>query len=183
MGCPAIAGHSLLSVKQHRTMNTTLHPIPWSEFPTECFWYLAPMSMLHLVVFAAGCLVAVMIPRKQPGTLLRRIGRLGLFIGLLLVVGSLFNGLWSCLLWDRLYHSNDYLFDFTPIWPITWSMIDRPFGNEHGQLLGVSLFQLQLVWLLFAVGTWGVTIFLYRLVRRRLPPNIRTGCTAEASNH
>jgi hypothetical protein len=152
-------------------MNTSLHPIPWSEFPAECFWYLLPMSMLHLAAFATGSLVVIIMSWKKRGALLQRIGRLGLFIGLLLVVGSLFNGLWSCLLWDHIYHSTDYVFDFTPIWPITQSMIDRPFGDEHGRLLGVSLFELQFIWLFFAVGTWGITTFLYRLVRRRLSPN------------
>jgi hypothetical protein len=151
-------------------MNTAFHPtpIPWSEFPAECFWYLAPMSVVHLAAFVIGCIVLVVFSRKQ-GMLLRRISRLGLFISLFLVVGSLFNGLWSCLVWDRLYDSTDYVFDFVPFWPITQSMIDRLWGDGRGQLLGVSLFQLQLVWFLFAVGTWGATIFLYRLVRGHRP--------------
>ncbi len=152
-------------------MSATFHPtpIPWSEFPAECFWYLVPMSVVHLAAFIIGCIVLVFLPRKQPGTLRRRIGRFGLFISLLLVAGSLVNGLWSCLVWDRLYDSTDYVFDFIPFWPINQSMIDRPFGNERGQLLGVSLFQLQLVWCVFAAGAWGVTIFLYRLIRRHQP--------------
>jgi hypothetical protein len=65
----------------------------------------------------------------------------------------------------------DYVFDFRPFWPITQRVIDAPWGEEHGRLLGISLFQLQAVWLLFAGGTWTVTIFLYRIVRRRLWAN------------
>jgi hypothetical protein len=154
-------------------MSVAFHPtpIPWSEFPAECCWYLMPMSVVHLAMFIIGCSVLVVLPWSQPGTLLRRIGRFGLFIGLLLVIGSLFSGLWSCLVWDRLYDSTDYVFDFVPFWPITQSMIDKQWGDERGQLLGVSLFQLQLVWLFFAVCTWGATIFLYRMVRRHLPAN------------
>lgn len=153
-------------------MNTT-PPIPWTAFPAECLWYLLPMSALHLAAFAVSCLVAVRVSRRQPGTSRRRIGRCALFIGLLLVVGSLFNGLWSCLIYNHLYHSTDHIFDFVPFWPISWIAVDTPWGDGHGQLF-TSLFLLKFVWLLFAVCTWAVTIFLYQIVRRRLPPNKRS---------
>lgn len=146
------------------------HPIPWTHFPDECFWYLYPiMGLLHLVVFLVGCIILSIVSissHQHAGTLKRRIGRFGLFMVLFLFVGAVFNGLWSCLIWDRLYDSTDYVFDFCPFWPITRAVIDAPWGNEHGQLLGVSLFQLQLFWLAFAIGTWSVTIALYRLLSR-----------------
>src|SRR5439155_13427321 len=104
-----------------------------------------------------------------PSVLKSRARRLGLFIGLFLLVGSLGNGLWSCLIWGRLYDSMDYIFDFTPFWPIARRVIDEPWGDEHGRLFGVSLFQLQLIWFLFAAGTWGLTVALYRLIRRLVP--------------
>jgi hypothetical protein len=153
-------------------MSTLFHPIPipWTQFPVECFFYLYPiMGVLHLTVFIIGCVILLILSRKQPRTLKRRISCFGLFMILLLFVGAFFNGLWSCLIWGRFYDSTDYVFDFSPFWPITQNVIDAPFGTERGQLLGVSLFQLQLVWLLFAVGTWVVTIFLYRIIRRRPP--------------
>jgi hypothetical protein len=124
------------------------------------------MSVPHLVAFLLGCGIAAVLARKQPGTVGRRIRRLALFLGLLLVVSSVSNGLWSCLVWDRLYDSTDYVFDFTPFWPITRWVIDAPWGDERGRLLGMSLLQLQLVWLLFAAGTWGATVLVYRLTRR-----------------
>jgi len=164
-------------------MNTLFQPapIPWTQFPMELFWYVCPiMGTLHLAVFILGCIVLLFFPRKQPGTLKRRIGRFGLFLFLLLLVGAFFNGLWSCLVWDRLYDSTDYLFDFSPFWPITQSTIDRPFGAERGRLMGVSLFQLQLIWLLFAIGVWTVAIFLYRIICRRSPPNKSLQATAAA---
>ena len=148
-----------------------LTPIPWNNFPQECLWYFVPMSVLHVVAFVFGCIVLVLFPHKQPGTLKRRIGRLGLFLVLFLIVSSLLNGVWSCLIWNHLYHSSDYIFDFTPVWPITWGMITRPFGNEQGQLLGVSLFQLQMIWFLFAASSWGITILLYRWIRGYFPSN------------
>jgi hypothetical protein len=148
---------------------STPHPYPWSEFPAECLLYFAFMGLLHLAALAIGCLICGLVAVRQRGTFLRRVRRLGLFLGLLLVVGSISNGLWSCLVWGRLYFSTDYVFDFSPFWPITRGVIDAPFGEMRGQLLGVSLVQLQLVWLLFAAGTWAVSILLYRLIRRRPP--------------
>src|SRR5947208_14690753 len=141
-------------------------PIPWSELPTECFWYLFLMASVHIVVCAVDSAISAFMPSKHPGGKLRRIARLGFFNLLLLIVATMFNGLWSCLIWGRLYDSTDYTFDFVPFWPITQAVIDSPWGNDHGHLLGVSLFQLQLVWFLFAAGTWAVTIFLYGLLRR-----------------
>ena len=132
------------------------------------------MGVLHLTAFVVGCFVIAAVAIRQRGTFLRRAGRFGLFVGLLLIVGSLANGLWSCLVWGRLYFSTDYVFDFSPLWPITQKVIDAPFGDMRGQLLGVSLFQLQLVWLLFAVGTCAITIVLYRLICRRPPANHRS---------
>src|SRR5215471_15531224 len=136
----------------------TFHPHRWSEFPAECLWYFVPMGVLHLAAFVIGCLVIAGLAIRQRGTFVRRVGRFGLFVGLLLVVGSLASGFWSCLVWGRLYFSTDYVFDFSPFWPITQARIDAPFGNMRGQLLGTSLFQLQLVWFCFAAATWAVTI-------------------------
>ena len=145
--------------------------IPWSEFPFEFAIYFVFMGMLHLVLIAVGCLIFALLAIRQRGRFLRRVVRLGLFLGLLLLVGSVANGLWSCLVWGRLYYSTDYVWDFSAFWPITQWIIDRPFGTERGQLLGVSLLQVQLVWLLFAAGTWTATILLYRLICKRPPAN------------
>ncbi len=150
-------------------------PDSMAELPTECLWYFVPMSVVHFGVFLLSFLVMAVLLRKERGVLGRCARRLALFIGLLLITGSLFNGLWSCLVWDRLYDSTDYVFDFTPFWPITRGVIDTPWGGERGGLMGVSLFQLQLVWLLFAAGTWGVTVFLYGLLRR--PDRLTTACS------
>jgi hypothetical protein len=140
------------------------YPIPWSEFPTEFCIYLVLTGILHLVAFAFSCIVLPVL--APPGRLLKCLGRLALFLVLLLLIGAVFNGLWSCLVWDRLYHSVDYTVDFMPFWPITQGVIDEHWGDYRGRLLGVSLFQLQLVWAVFAAGTWGVTVFLYRAICR-----------------
>ena len=149
----------------------TIHPYSWSEFPLECGIYFVFMGVLHLALFAIGCLIFAVLAIRQRGRIFRRVGRLGLFLGLLLAIGSVTNGLWSCLVWGRLYYSTDYVFDFSVLWPIKQGVIDAPFGDMRGQLFGVSLFQLQLVWLLFAAGTWTASILLYRLICRRPPAN------------
>ena len=137
----------------------------------ECLMYLLMMGVFHFLVFIVACAALGVLAIWQRGTFRRRAGRLVLFLGLLLLIGSVANGLWSCTVWGRLYFSTDYVFDFSPFWPITQELIDVPFGDMRGQLLGVSLLQLQLVWLLFAGFTWAATILLYRLICRRPPAN------------
>ena len=149
----------------------TIAPYSWSEFPFECGIYFVFMGVLHLGLFAIGSLIFAVFAIRQRGRFLRRVDRLGLFLGLLLLVGSVANGLWSCFVWGRLYYSTDYVFDFSSFWPITQWTIDGPFGTERGQLLGASLFQVQLVWLLFAAGTWTATILLYWFICKRPPAN------------
>ena len=144
-------------------------PYSWTAFPGECLIYLSIMVMVHLALFVVGCLALCGVALWNRGTFVNRARRLGLFLGLLLAVGSISNGFWSCLIWRRLYYSTDYTFDFSPFWPITQGVIDAPFGEMRGQLFGVSLFQLQLIWLLFALGTWAASIALYRFISRRSP--------------
>jgi hypothetical protein len=162
----------LLSLGGYSTMSASLDPtpIPWSDFPTECLLYLATMSILHLAIFMVGCLILVTFAllRKRRDTLKRRIGHFGAFIALFLLVGSCFNGLWSCLVYGRFYTSADYVFGFIPFLPLTKSWVEM--YDDQGQLMRVP-FQLHVIWLLFAAGTWSVTVILYRLVCRRSPPN------------
>jgi hypothetical protein len=134
-------------------------------------YYFMLMGLFHLALFVTGSLVFTVLAIRQRGRFLKRVRGLGLFLGLLLVIGSVANGLWSCLVWGRLYFSTDYVFDFSPFWPVTQQVIDAPFGDMRGQLFGVSLLQLQLVWLLFAASTWALTILSYRLICRRPPAN------------
>jgi len=158
-------------------MDTINQPIPWSQFPTECLFYLVPMSVFHFVVFIVGCVVLMAFARKPVGTLMRRIRRFGLFVILLLLVGTLFNGLWSCLIYGRFYSSSDYVFGFIPFWPLYQQWVEIPDG--HGQLMSVPL-SLHIFWFLFTAGTWSITVILYRLICRRQPPNTALEPTATA---
>ena len=135
------------------------------RFISECGWYFVPMSILHFAAFVIGCIVLIFFCEK-PGTYLPRVGWFGTFLALLLIVGSLFNGLWSCFVWGRLYYSADYVFDFSLFFPINQNYIDITFGNERGKLLGVSMLQLQCVWGLYSAGVWSLTVMLYMQFRR-----------------
>ena len=148
-----------------------IHPHSWIEFPVEFMWYFAVMGVLHLAIFTVGFIILAALFIKQRRDFIKRVGRFGLFMGLLLIVGSVLNGVWSCAIWGRLYFSTDYVFDFSPFWPITQTTIDARFGDKQGQLIGVSIFQLQLIWLLFAIATWAATIFLYRSICRQPQAN------------
>jgi hypothetical protein len=141
--------------------------IPWSEFPAECLWYLRATSALHLVAFGVGAMVSAFLFQKQPGHFLRRICRLTVFLAVFLVVGALFNGLWSCLIYGRFYHSSDYLCGFIPFWPFTKYWMEM--RDSDGQLMEVPL-KMDFFWLLFTASTWGVTILLYRLFAPLSPP-------------
>ena len=148
-------------------MSPSIHPHEWREFFVECLFYFVPFSVVHIIAFIVGSFVIAAFSWRERGILIARIRRFGLFLVLLLIVGSLFNGVWSCSVWGRFYYSTDYVLDFTPFWPITQRVIDMPFGDQRGQLFGVTLMQLNMVWLLFALGTYGVTVLLYRAVQHR----------------
>ncbi len=150
-------------------MFAEFQPIPWNNFLQECYFYLMFVSVLQLALFIIGSIILLVVSalsKKQRPFLGQRVGRFAVFNALLLVVGALFNGVWSCTIWGRFYYSTDYVFDFTPFWPITQRVIDAPFGNERGQLLGITLFELQLIWLAFALGTWTIAIFLYKKLKK-----------------
>jgi hypothetical protein len=151
-------------------MLAEFHPMPWSNFIFECYIYVLFMGVVHVAFFFfIGCPALSLISafsKRQRQALASRIGRFAIFNLLLLLVGAVFSGVWSCTIWGRFYDSTDYTFDFIPFWPITQSTVDRPWGDERGRLFGISLFELQLIWLAFALGTWATTIYLYRTLER-----------------
>ncbi len=135
----------------------------------ECFYYFYLLWVPHLIFLIVVGSILGFLPAKQPVQRLRRILRFGLYLLLFLVVGSLFNGLWSCTVYIRLYESRDYAFGFFPFLPLTQSLIEPRLDQNGMPILRVSWLQLQLVWLLFAAGTWAVTIFISRFIVRRFP--------------
>ncbi len=146
-------------------------------------WQLAAFNCFF--VFAAHALALGGRKSGIPGTSVKplrsRIVRLGLFLFLLLAVGDFFSVLWGATIWYHVYYSTDYCgMDFLPWFPITQGLIDARFGDQTGMLIGVTLWQLQLLWLLFAICTWGITIGLYNWLKWKVssvpavPPAIKT---------
>ena len=147
-------------------------PKSWSEFPAECCWYLFPLApFLHIFAFIAS-LGALMIFRMV-GVRGLRFSTIILYHGYLLIAAMIANGVWSCAIWGRLYWSVDYTSDFSPFYPITKGVICYSWGpNYSGGLNGLTLTELNMVWLVFALGTWLSAFFLTRWtcrpVRRRI---------------
>ena len=120
------------------------------------------MGQVHLIVFVVGCLILVAVPRKRQGFCEGESAISGLFLALFLIVGSVVNGFWACLIYNRFYHSADYIFDFIPFWLVT--MNANPPKVEG---YGTTLTELNAIWFAFAACTWAVTIVLYRLILRK----------------
>jgi hypothetical protein len=136
------------------------------DFPLECLYYLIPMSIVHLVVFAIGCIALAFISERLHASYRQLCIRWALFSVVFLITASIANGVWSYLIFGRLYFSTDYVFDFSPFWPITQRVIDARFGDQVGQLYGITLAQLQIIWFVFALLTWFVAGVIYSILRR-----------------
>ena len=146
--------------------------LSWYEYPFNCICYFIASTADHLLVFVAGCLVLLFIsPCLRVGY-----GRLfkhwAAFSSILLLVGAEMGGLWDCLIYGHFYVTADYLSDFSPFVPIMQGVIDVHFDDYSGHLIGVTMRQLQFIWLLFALATWTVAAGIYFRLRR--PPILST---------
>jgi len=89
------------------------------------------------------------------------------FNALLWLSGMTANLLWDIFVFETIYTSTDYVFDFIPFMPITQGYIDRPWGDQTGHIFyGLSILHVQALWFFFAFATWMTTIFLYSQIRR-----------------
>jgi hypothetical protein len=148
-----------IAIIQHRETHGLL------SYPIECAWYWGPMSVVHAALFVVGVLCITALALWSRGHFRRRCRRWAIFNVCFFLTAGLVNGLWSCLVFGHLYWTTDYVFDFTPFWPVTQSLLDARFGDQVGGLLGISLFQLQALWLLFAISAWLGAFTLYRVCR------------------
>ena len=130
------------------------------------------MCLFHMVVFIAGWIFLTFLFYGEKQRIRRYAWRFALFIFLLLVNGSITNGLWGCLIYNRFYHSADYIFDFSPFWPVSGdtAQIDQ---------YGTTLFELDILWSLFAGFTWLVTFLLFFLVRKCLKRGLDSETNAQ----
>ena len=133
----------------------------WHSFGAICMMHLLIVGLVYLAPFIIGAAVLAVRSRRNFRQAGGRILRLAAFLILLLSTGSLFDGLWSCVIYGQLYTSGDYCCDFIPFFPITHGDV---FGDPKGRLIGVSMLQLQLVWGTFAISAWVVTILACRVL-------------------
>jgi hypothetical protein len=135
------------------------------SYLVECAWYWGPVSVVHVAFFTIGVLFVAALGFWSRGHFRRRLRCWAVFNVCFFITAGLVNGLWSCLVFGRLYWSTDYVFDFTPFWPVTQRVLDARFGDQVGGLVGISLFQLQVLWFLFAISAWVVAFIFYRVCR------------------
>jgi hypothetical protein len=90
--------------------------------------------------------------------------RVTCFLVVLLLVGAIGQIVWTSYIWGRLYYSADYVFGYLPMLPISQSEIDAEFGGQQGALNGVTLTELNTIWLIITAIVWGVAILIYRRI-------------------
>ena len=129
--------------------------------------YLFFVGVAYAFVFLLGCILAALIAPRSFRNYFRRLSKLGVFLLILILVGDAYGCIWGDIIWGRFYRSTDYCgIDFLPFLPVTRRLIDAPWGSEPHGLMGITLLQLNLIWLLFAIATWATAIALYRLASR-----------------
>jgi hypothetical protein len=146
--------------------------MPWYLFPLSWVFYLVRSTVEHAVIFAFGCLVLALVALCAGVTYRRLLERWALFNIALVIAGAAMSGFWDCLIYGHLYVMMDYISDFSPFFPpVTQLTIDNHFDGYGGHLIGVTIGQLQLVWSLFALATWGIALAIY-FRRRWIWPHI-----------
>lgn len=140
--------------------------ISWYDYPAECLWYLFLGGLVHLLFFALGCICLIFVHLYARSGYRALVWRWGQFNLVFLIVASAMAGVWSCLIFGHFYTSTDYISDFSPFIPITQGVIDARFGNQIGHLYGITLQQLQLLWMGFAAITWALALWIYFRIRR-----------------
>ena len=131
--------------------------------------YLHLVGVFYMFVLVLGALFIMCreAVRPQRGMLscFRRIGRLALFLMVLLLVGDFYGVIWTAMIHNHIYHSPGYDgVDFVPWYPITRNLVEATYGGDSGRLIGASLLQLQVIWLVFTIATWSSTMWVYEKI-------------------
>lgn len=144
--------------------------------------YLFITSAIYLPCMLVGYIGAIFF---CPEARLIGVLKITVFFLVLLLVGGFFSIAWGDTMWGRFYYSVDYCgCDFQPFWPMTQSKLNEPWGDDPHGLVGISLTQLNLIWLLFATATWSLTFGIYGYLTQRLPDFWRsTAINNESAPH
>jgi len=144
------------------------------HFPGAWGYYLAVYPAWGLTwsalffTFVAGAIALFSAVTKQRSRLPSRLGKLALFLTILLFVSCYCNALWSWYVYGTVYVSGDVDDpdgDFSPFFPITQRYLDL---NVH--LLAGSLAQLQLIWFFLATAAWAISFNIYVLLQTMVFP-------------
>lgn len=163
-------------------MNNALR-LQFAQLLEEVTYYMVLVGVFYLCVFilAAFFIACWESLGPQPGLMayFRRMGRLALFLALLLLVGDFFGVIWTAIIHNRMYYNPGYDgVDFVPWYPLTRDLVDATYGADTGRLIGVKFWQLEVIWFVFAVSTWTTTMMAFEKITE-LPdvaPRRRAGC-------
>ena len=149
-------------------MNNSLR-LQFAEMINGVTFYMVLVGMIYACVFIVGAFFIgcweSLGPRPAIASYFRRVGKLALFLLVLLVVGDFFGVVWNTIIHNRMYHSPGYDgLDFVPWYPVTQGMVEASFGADSGRLIGVKLWQLQAIWVVFAILTWSSTLLVYEKI-------------------
>lgn len=158
-----LSSNSIVVAPRHMSNEMQFKGIPWNDYFAECLLYVLFIGTVVIILFFIGSILLFLFSRKSVGVLRKRIGHFGLFLLLFLIVGSLVNGVWSCLIYGHIYDSRDYVVDFMPFWPVAMNP-DLPRVEGYG----TTLTEVNAIWFAFAIFTWAVTVVLYRLFLKTL---------------
>ncbi len=136
-------------------------------FAFSIYFFFA--GVFHVASFVLLALLLSPIAFRSSARYLFLMERIGLFSSLLLLTGSLVNGVWMGAVYNRLYSSQDTVVDCYAFIPFGQWVLDQEYGNETGALLnGAELWHLQALWLLFAAAAWGMAVLGYRRAAARM---------------
>lgn len=142
------------------------------EYFAELLMVVLIRLVLYFLLWIFALLMMVLIPstRRRIHLWSKEVLGLALFLVLLAIFGGLFAIFWKFDVVERLYHSIDIdtETDFLEFFPPTQEFITRVWYQDQGRLLSASMFQLQLVWLIYATGVWSLTVICYSFIMRRI---------------
>lgn len=136
-----------------KKMNWPPGPKNWFDFPVECFWYLLPGMVFHILALVAS--FAGIVAIRKMSAFRPRFSTAIIFQVYLLIAAMIANGFWSCVIWGRLYWSVDYISDFSVFIPMIRNQVEGSWGPHYSSSLnGITLTELNMVWLASAIGAW-----------------------------
>ena len=133
----------------------------------QVYAYFLLAGMVHAALAAAGLVLALPLVFFRHHAYVVFARGFVVFNVLLLICGCAANLLWDRFVFGTVYVSMDYVFDFTPFWPLSQRHIDMKWGDVSGEIYhGMGMAHVRALWAAFSFAAWMGTIFLYSRIRR-----------------